>query len=158
MARLPPARASVALIAGPCVVAAAVLATGWLFSSQAGVLPLTLALLLVGMGFGTCWAFLAQRTQAAAPEAERDLAAGATPTLQSAGGALGAAFAGLLANLGGLRDQLDAAAAANAAWWVFSGGAAIAAVAVLASLAFVASSRGLMGGAGRVAVDERDAG
>ncbi len=147
--RVPQHRASVALLVGPAIVAATVLATGWLFSDRAGVVPLAVCLMLVGIGFGTCWAFLAQRTQAAAEVAERDLAAGATPTLQSAGGALGAAIAGLLANLGGLGDYHASGAettqaVADAAWWVFSGGAAVAALATLASLALVISTRDLV--------------
>lgn len=148
VARVPPHRSDIALIAGPCLVTTTTLATGWLLSIQASLVPLAGCLLLIGMGFGICWAFLAQRTQAVARPAERDLAAGATPTLLSAGGAVGAAIAGLLANFGGLRgqagtDPMTAEVVANAAWWVFAGGAAIAATAGLASAVFVGVSRDL---------------
>lgn len=145
VARLPQRHAGAALVAGPMLVTAAVLATGWLLARHAGTLPLGCCLLLVGMGFGGCWAFLTQRTQAAVPLAEQDLAAGAIPTLQSAGGTLGAAMAGLLANAGGLREaQAGAAAAeaaAQAAWWIFLGGGAIAALATAASAVLVARTR-----------------
>ncbi|MEO1193856.1 MAG: MFS transporter [Pseudomonadota bacterium] len=66
-----------------------------------------------GAGFGLAFAFIIRRVVTAAPEQERDHAAGAVATAQMLGYALGAALAGIAANSVGLasgaaRDDLAA--------------------------------------------------
>ncbi|ODN70658.1 MFS transporter [Methylobrevis pamukkalensis] len=59
---------------------------------------------LVGTGFGVNWAFLSHHVMAAAGREDRDLAAALLPTAQSAGYALGAALAGLVAAVHGIGE------------------------------------------------------
>ncbi len=56
------------------------------------------AAILQGGGFGLCFGFVTRRVVAAALASERERAAGALPTLQMLGYALGAAAAGIVAN------------------------------------------------------------
>ncbi|ANK81519.1 MAG: hypothetical protein TEF_12505 [Rhizobiales bacterium NRL2] len=79
------------------------------------VLP---AIMLMGLGMGTCWAFIAQTVMANARPGEEDIAASSVPTVQQTGLALGAAWAGLVANAAGLADGDTLAATARAAFWV----------------------------------------
>src|SRR6185437_9645100 len=60
--------------------------------------------ILQGAGFGLCWASLLRRIVAAVPEAERERASSAMPTLQMIGYAIGAAAGGMVANGLGLAD------------------------------------------------------
>ncbi|HKY94364.1 MAG TPA: MFS transporter [Kiloniellales bacterium] len=62
-----------------------------------------LAQVILGSGFGSAWAFLSQAIMERAPADDRDRAAAMVPTVQSAGYAAGAALAGLVANLSGLK-------------------------------------------------------
>lgn len=65
-------------------------------------LPLSgIALVVIGSGFGLSYAFFTEQIIAHAPESERDVTAGAIPTLESICAAFGAATAGLLGNLAG---------------------------------------------------------
>ncbi|PRD42848.1 MFS transporter [Phyllobacterium phragmitis] len=57
--------------------------------------------ILIGTGFGVSWGFLSQTVMEAARSGERDRASALLPTLQSAGYAIGAALAGLAANVVG---------------------------------------------------------
>ncbi|TWD55216.1 MFS transporter [Agrobacterium vitis] len=65
---------------------------------------LTLSLIAIGAAFGMGWSFLNQTLMMASPEGERDKTSALLPTLQSAGYALGAAFAGLVANSFGFSE------------------------------------------------------
>ncbi|MBU1307664.1 MAG: MFS transporter, partial [Alphaproteobacteria bacterium] len=55
-----------------------------------------------GAGFGTCNGYLNLSMMEAASDAERDRTSALVPTTQSAGGAIGAALAGVAANGAGL--------------------------------------------------------
>jgi len=88
-----------------------------------------LAQVLLGAGFGASWAFLSQAIMESARPGERDRAAGLVPTVQSAGYALGAALAGLVANAAGLAS--DPAAAVP---WLLGTCALFALLSLLASL------------------------
>lgn len=92
-----------ALVIGPLLIAAGLVLT-MLGLLLAGPGWAALGLLSVGSGFGTCWAFLSQRIIHHAALGEEDATAGLIPTVQSAGGALGAATAGVGGNLAGFRD------------------------------------------------------
>lgn len=65
---------------------------------------LTLSLIAIGAAFGMGWSFLNQTLMMASPDGERDKTSALLPTLQSAGYALGAAFAGLVANSVGFSE------------------------------------------------------
>ncbi len=89
----------------------------------------------VGTGFGFAWGFLSQAVMETARPGERDRATALLPTLQSAGYAIGAAFAGLVANNAGYAVD-DAAAVRHAAIVLF-------AASTVASLAAVATGLGV---------------
>lgn len=87
------------LLTGPACLLAGFAA---LFFWQHLPLPLSgLALAVIGAGFGLSYAFFTEQIIAHAPEEERDLTAGAIPTLESTCAAFGAAIAGLLGNVAG---------------------------------------------------------
>jgi MFS family permease len=104
------------LILGPVAMAIGLLGVG-LFGSSGPIAGLLLAILLVGLGIGMCWAFLAQRVMGGAAREEATIAASAMPTVQQVGLALGGAAAGLVANMAGLAGG-DLAGIAQAAFWV----------------------------------------
>ncbi len=62
-----------------------------------------------GAGFGMAYAFITRRVVTSAPDAERDLAAGAVATMQMLGYSIGAAVAGIAANAQGLEVAESAA-------------------------------------------------
>jgi MFS family permease len=62
------------------------------------------AVIVVGVGIGSCWAFVAQRTMSGAKTGEETVAASSVATVQQMGFALGAALAGLAANASGFAD------------------------------------------------------
>lgn len=66
---------------------------------------LTVSLIANGSAFGMSWSFLNQTLMMASADHERDKTSALLPTLQSAGYALGAAFAGLVANSAGLSEN-----------------------------------------------------
>jgi len=81
------------------------------------VTALVPALVLVGGGIGACWAFTAQRIMSGARRGEGDIAASSVATVQQVGYALGAAVAGLVANVAGF-SLGGTAGMAHAAFWV----------------------------------------
>ena len=76
------------------------------------------AIALTGAGIGACWSFIAQRVMTGARKGEEDRAASSVATVQYTGFALGAALAGLVANVAGLSAGLNPADIAAAAFWV----------------------------------------
>ena len=74
-----------------------------------------------GVSFGLGWAFLSMAVVRAAEPAERDMAAGLVPTVQSAGYALGAALTGLAASQAGLDGASAQSTIAGFAWVVGCG-------------------------------------
>jgi predicted MFS family arabinose efflux permease len=95
-----------------------------------------LAQVILGAGFGSTWAFLSQAIMERAAPDDRDRAAGMVPTVQSAGYALGAALAGLVANLSGLETTPAATVP-----WLLGTCAVFAGLAWLASLEVEPKSR-----------------
>jgi MFS family permease len=75
---------------------------------------LTLSLIAVGAAFGMGWSFLNQTLMMASPDSDRDKTSALLPTLQSAGYALGAAFAGLVANSAGFSEAASDAVVRHA--------------------------------------------
>jgi MFS family permease len=115
------------LVLGPTVMAIGLIGVGVL--GAAGPIPgLLLAIVMVGLGIGMCWAFVAQRVMGGAAREEATIAASAMPTVQQVGLALGGASAGLVANMAGLSGG-DVGGIAQAAFWVpasFTGAAVVA--------------------------------
>jgi len=92
------------------------------------------AQIAIGSGFGISWAFLSQAIMKGARPGEQDLASGLVPTTQSAGYAIGAAAAGLVAQAAGFDGNLASGTLAPAMVVVFATGAVMAVGAWLASL------------------------
>ena len=72
-----------------------------------------------GAGFGMLWGFLIRRVVAAAPDVERDSASAAMPTTQQIAFALGAALAGIVANMVGFAEGGALETMQMVAQWVF---------------------------------------
>jgi MFS family permease len=89
--------------------------------------------IVIGGGYGISWGFLSQTVMEGAREGERDRASASVPTVQSAGYALGAAVAGLVANASGYAVG-GADAVRSAAMTVYAASAAIGLLAVIAGL------------------------
>jgi MFS family permease len=89
--------------------------------------------LVMGGGFGLCWSFTARRILASLPPDETAIGSAALPTLQLAGNAVGAACAGVLANLLGLAGGFGLATAQHAGPWLFTAFIPVAGLAVLAA-------------------------
>lgn len=94
-----------------------------------------LAQAVIGAGFGISWGYVSQMVMEAAPGVERDRASALLPTLQSAGYAIGAALAGLVANAAGLVDGADALTVRWSVGTVFAAASLVALLAVGAALA-----------------------
>lgn len=71
-----------------------------------------------GSGFGTAWTFILRRAIRLTPEADRERVSSAIPTLQRLGMAIGAAYAGILANAAGLDGDADLSVIFTVAWLV----------------------------------------
>ena len=105
------------IVAGPLVLGLGLL--GIALGMPAGPIGVVfLAIVLVGLGIGACWAFLAQRVMKGARAGDEDVAASSVATVQQTGYALGAAVAGLVANASGFSTVVDAGGVGRAAFWV----------------------------------------
>jgi MFS family permease len=118
---------------GPAVMAVSLLAIAWL-TPQPHTLLLVPAIVLLGIGIGQCWPFVAQRVMAGAKVGEEAIAASSVPTVQQTGFALGAALAGLVANASGLAAGTADEGMVRAAFWVPASFIVAAALAMLAAL------------------------
>ncbi len=106
-------------------IGAALMATGVLGMAVAlpqgtiwSLLPFAFCL---GAGFGATWPFVLRRIIASAHTDDRERASAAVPTIQMVGYGLGAALAGLFANLSGFADGIDQAEIGAVGFWVFAG-------------------------------------
>ncbi len=113
-------RARLLVSAGPLLVftGAAILALtvgrGTGDVSPALLVPIGLALVLMGVGMGISWPHLTPRAMKAAPAGEHDVTAAALNMIQLFSGGMGAALGGLVVNAAGLGAGADPAIAA--AW------------------------------------------
>jgi MFS family permease len=82
--------------------------------------PTCLALVAVGFGVGLAWPHLLTRVLGAATQDEALIASSSITTVQLFATSLGAALAGMVANLGGLGDSLDVASVSTAARYLFA--------------------------------------
>ncbi|AMP14523.1 MFS transporter [Collimonas pratensis] len=118
------ARARFVMKAGPLVVIAALLALSFMLPSAAvmdsyGLLPLCIALILVGFGIGMGMPHLMASILSSAHPDEGNLAAYSLTTVQLFATAIGAALAGMVTSLSGLADPGGLPGAENAAQWLF---------------------------------------
>jgi MFS family permease len=84
------------------------------------LLPICIALLLVGTGVGIGWPHLLTRVLQVAPKDEEGLASAAITTVQLFATALGAALAGMVTNMAGLLNPGGIEGTASAAVWLFA--------------------------------------
>ena len=89
---------------------------------------------MVGVGFGLCWSLITQRVLGALSAEDQAIGAGAVPTLQLIGGAVGSAAAGAAANLVGLPHDFSVAHVQAVTPWLFGGFIPIAVLGWLAAL------------------------
>lgn len=99
--------------------------------------PIAAALAVVGFGVGLGWPHLLTRVLKVAPDDEQDLASASITTVQLFATAVGAALAGMVANLGGLTDPGGVPGTSGAAFWLF----AVFALAPLAALRTAVTAR-----------------
>ena len=126
---------------GTGVATASLGTAGLALAMPSGFVPaIVVCVLLQGAGFGLSWPFLVARVIALARPEERDLAAGAAPTAQRIGYAVGAAGAGIAANAAGFAVGASPEAAHEAASWVFAGFVPLLLIALLAAARFTSRS------------------
>jgi MFS family permease len=118
VANAPPRREQLIIVGGALMIAAGI--AGFAYAVPAGSIPLILACaVLQGGGFGIAWPFVTRLIVAAAPDAERTIAASAVPTMQRIGYAVGAALCGIVANASGFSGGLSGETAESVAKWLF---------------------------------------
>lgn len=105
------------------------------------LLPICLAMIIVGFGVGMTWPHLLTRIFKRADAADQNLASASLTTVQLFTTAMGAALAGMIANLAGLSNPGGVAGTANASLWLFIGFAVMSGIALLSAIALVRSSR-----------------
>lgn len=128
-----------ALLAGPFLGLAGMLALAVLIRTESAggwltLAPICLALVAIGLGVGLAWPHLLTRILQVAPAGEQALAASSITTVQLFATALGAALAGMVANLAGLTEPGGIPGMANAAGWLFGVFAFAPVLAVLTTL------------------------
>lgn len=113
-----------AILAGPILGVAGMVALAVLMRTESSgdwlaLAPICLALVVIGLGVGLAWPHLLTRVFQVAPAGEQDLASASITTVQLFATALGAALAGMVANVAGLTDPGGIAGMASAAGWLF---------------------------------------
>jgi predicted MFS family arabinose efflux permease len=113
-----------AILAGPILgvvgmVALAILMPVESNGSGQTLIPICLALILIGLGVGLAWPHLLTRVFQVAPAGEQDLASASITTVQLFATAFGAALAGMVANVAGLTEPGGVEGTASAAVWLF---------------------------------------
>ncbi len=112
---LSPARARMALLAGPVVMSVGMLALLVLIPPGGGsflaLTAISVALTVMGLGIGLCWPQMGSRVFGFAAPGDRDLAAGSITLVIMVTNAFGSALAGMVTALAGMSDGHAAAAA-----------------------------------------------
>jgi MFS family permease len=111
------------VIAGPVLVLTGLILLALFLPAEgagdwAVLLPICLALVLVGFGIGLAWPSLVTRVYQSAPATEQDLAAGGMTTVQLFAIAFGTACAGMVANFAGISDPGGVDGASSTALWL----------------------------------------
>ncbi len=130
--------APVAVLVG--MVLLAILVPGTSAGEWPTLLPICMALLVAGAGVGIGWPHLLTRVLLVAPNGEQGLASAAITTVQLFATALGAALAGMVANMAGLTDPGGVPGTSATALWLFAAFALAPALGLL-SAARVARAR-----------------
>lgn len=94
--------------------------------------PLCLGIAAVGFGIGVAWPHIVTAVYAAAPAGEEEKAAASITTIQLFAASLGAALAGMTANIAGIGER-TAEGATSAAIWLFGLFALAPALAILSA-------------------------
>jgi MFS family permease len=105
------------IVAGPATMAVSLIGIAAL-TPHSTLLLVVPAIVLLGVGIGQCWPFVAQRIMEGAKAGDETVAASSVPTVQQMGFALGAAIAGLIGNAAGLSIANSTEAMMRAATWV----------------------------------------
>ena len=92
------------------------------------------SLIFLGSGFGLSYSFFTEHIIARAPDTERDVSAGAIPTLENICSAIGTAFAGLLGNAAGFGATSAADIPARVPMIVFGVSAAVSLLTLFCAL------------------------
>ena len=83
------------------------------------LLPIAVALVLLGLGIGISWPHVSTRLLQSAPEGEGDLTSVSISMVQQFAGGLGAAIAGVIVNAAGLASGQSVTTAMAAANWLY---------------------------------------
>ncbi len=132
IARTPPQGRPAMIRLGAALVALG-LAGCALTGSRTGLWPIAACGLVMGGGFGLCWSFVSQRILGGLPEADGAVGSAAIPMMQILGNAVGAALAGVVANLLGFARGFDPVTANHAAPLLFGGFVPVAGLGVWAA-------------------------
>jgi MFS family permease len=114
-----------AIVAGAALCSVSTMALGLAISRNTGTgdaaLVVAISVLLFGMGagIGLGWAHLVSLVLTRSDDAEADKAAASVNLIQSLGAALGAAAAGVVANMAGLVDPGGVEGAVEAGFWLY---------------------------------------
>lgn len=113
-----------AILCGPILGLAGMVALAALMGTESqgswlALAPICLALVAIGLGVGLAWPHLLTRVFQVSSAGEQDLAAASITTVQLFATALGAALAGMVANIAGLTDPGGIVGASSAATWLF---------------------------------------
>jgi len=89
--------------------------------------------IVLGAGFGACWAYVTRAILEHLPENERAVGSSAIPAVQMTGNAVGSAAAGILANALGLADGITRADASALSFWLFAAAIPVALFALVSA-------------------------
>jgi len=90
------------------------------YTLNSGSLALVLvSAIVLGAGFGACWAYVTRAILEHLPESERAVGSSAIPAVQMIGNAIGSAASGMIANGLGLADGITRADASALSFWLF---------------------------------------
>jgi MFS family permease len=90
------------------------------------LLLVILSATVLGAGFGASWAYVTRAVLEHLPDSERAVGSSAIPAVQMIGNAIGAAFAGMLANVLGLADGINRTDATAISFWLFAAATPVA--------------------------------
>ncbi len=119
-ASLAPSRTPITIMVGPAITGLG-LAGLAVFVADGPMSLIILSVVLSGVGIGGCWAFVSDAILRGASDGEGDLAGSSIPTVQTAGYALGSAFAGMIANALGIAEAMAVETTKDIALWVHAG-------------------------------------
>nr|WP_244866664.1 MFS transporter [Photorhabdus heterorhabditis] len=113
-----------AIISGPIFVLIGMLILSLILSHPSVghwqvMIPIVIALTLVGFGIGFGWPHLLTRILQISSDADKDIAGASITTVQLFATAFGSALAGMVVNLSGLNEPGGVAGTASAAHWLF---------------------------------------